>query len=1134
MAEKSTIHGTTDRQEVASEFLYRDTTPGFVRFFRWLRTPSNMVMFLMSHIGIGMVYPVVFDLLLISGLFFALWGLSLHETCPLKMPMQSGEIDPNEINPGTGKASKAAGIFFMGNEKSTNKEIWLTNSDCRQHFLVLGTTGAGKALPDSERVLTPSGYVPIANLKVHDKVIGSDGKAAIVTGFHPQEGKREVYLLTFEDGRSMRACEEHLWTASVDGGVYQLMTTLDVHNAQALGRKVYIPLLSGPAQTGVGGTEEPDLYMLGSSAGRLRGRDLAIDASRMSAAARMGFARGVMDNHVKAVDGRSFLIGDFEPAVAGAIADVLRSLGCVARTIARGPRSEIAVRASDPRSLFEINPPATLPEAETQIRLAAVSAVGEESCTCITIDNEDHLFVAGDYVLTHNTEALIGFAANALTWASGFLFVDGKGDVSLFAKLYALARRFAREDDILLINYMTGNQDLGAAGGIKLSNTVNPFSTGSSDALTQMVVSLMDDAGGDGAMWKGRATAMFTGVMRALVWMRDEGLVDLNISDIRDHLNLRKIIDLGDQSKFPNMPQAIQKSITSYLTSLPGFNPEKGYNQAQTSLDQHGYLEMQFTKILGSMADVYGHIFFTSYGEVDMNDVVLNRRMLVVMLPALEKAPDEIANLGKIIVAMLKGMMGQTLGNRVQGSYTDVVEKRVTSSPSPFVVILDEVGYYSVEGLALLAAQARSLGFMMTYASQDIPAMQKLNEKEAKSIIANTNTKVFMRIEEMNETAKLAVDSAGEAIRSQTRGYQGKPSEIGSIRYTDGFDAGFEKTGRINTRDLKGQSEGEMHITHKDKVIRAQAFYADPTSELNKKKLNIEPTHFIEVAKPSPDDLHSASQLPLIYDRIMDASRIEAARRKADAAVAAIKERVLQNDEIAITADTFAQMSAKRRPDVEAACAAIARIGSEIEATKDEFVEKVSRSATAMDILEEIHQADTAPARRPAAADFGMEGLFDIDAPEKDEARRSGRGGLREVDHIVSMRGDENRTVDMAKDILFNETIMTAIAALDFDEQTATRDEIGEKLGKAAMLSDIPPEMDRKPTSAEMEAAIAASDDTYGAEVDELPAPTKRKEPPPPTQPSAAPRDRVPERQVSDNASFDFLMELVDSDGDGK
>ncbi len=111
---------------------------------------------------------------------------------------------------------------------------------------------------------------------------------------------------------------------------------------------------------------------------------------------------------------------------------------------------------------------------------------------------------------TGKTEALLGFASNAVSWGSGCLFIDGKGDVSTFASFYALARRYGREDDILVINYMTGNQDVGSGGGRLRSNTMNPFSHGASDTLTNMIVSLMDDVGGDGAMWKGRATAMLT------------------------------------------------------------------------------------------------------------------------------------------------------------------------------------------------------------------------------------------------------------------------------------------------------------------------------------------------------------------------------------------------------------------------------------------------------------------------------------------------------------------------------------------------------------------------------------------------------------------------------------------------
>src|SRR5690606_5152850 len=112
------------------------------------------------------------------------------------------------------------------------------------------------------------------------------------------------------------------------------------------------------------------------------------------------------------------------------------------------------------------------------------------------------------------------------------------------------------------------------------------FSTGSSDSLTQMVVSLMDEAGGDGALWKGRATAMLTGVMRALCWLRDNGIVDLNVGEIRNFMNLDRVIDLADASKYPEMPPEIRGSVKAYLKSLPGFNEEAGYKQGTTTRDQ--------------------------------------------------------------------------------------------------------------------------------------------------------------------------------------------------------------------------------------------------------------------------------------------------------------------------------------------------------------------------------------------------------------------------------------------------------------------------------------------------------------------------------------------------------------------
>ena len=158
---------------------------------------------------------------------------------------------------------------------------------------------------------------------------------------------------------------------------------------------------------------------------------------------------------------------------------------------------------------------------------------------------------------------------------------------------------------------------------------VIPFASGSSDSLTHVLVSLLDSS--DGSMWKGRAVALCTGLMRALVWKRDAGLVDLDASLIREHLKFGKIIELADSDKAPHLPAQIRTSINAYLTSLPGFQEEKGADQCQVTLDQHGYLQMQFTKLLGSL-DANGYIV-TPPSEAGMKDGQAQRQLWVITLP---------------------------------------------------------------------------------------------------------------------------------------------------------------------------------------------------------------------------------------------------------------------------------------------------------------------------------------------------------------------------------------------------------------------------------------------------------------------------------------------------------------------
>jgi intracellular multiplication protein IcmO len=463
--------------------------------------------------------------------------------------------------------------------------------------------------------------------------------------------------------------------------------------------------------------------------------------------------------------------------------------------------------------------------------------------------NNEELWFNNDDLRTHvlifgstgsgKTEALVSISFNALLHGSGLIYVDGKGDNSLYAKIFSMARSMGREDDILIVNFMTGAKDIIGAQERRLSNTMNPFCTGSSSMLSQLVVSLMasSSSSSDGDMWKGRAIQFVEALMKVLVYMRDRGYILLDASSIRQYFDLNKlesivadrifVRDSREPVSLKDIPKVILEPLETYVFNLPGYNKDKKGKQVSQVLEQHGYITMQLTRVFSSLADTYGHIIRTNLAEVDFKDIVLNRRILVVLLPALEKSPDELANLGKVIIASLKAMMASGLGEDVEGDYRDVITRKPTNAPTPFLCILDEYGYYAVQGFAVVPAQARSLGFSAIFAGQDLPAFQKASKEEAASIGANTNIKICMKLEDPVETWDFFNKTAGEAYVTKVDSFHmGESSLTGS--YLDTNSASYEKRARIDLLDLKEQAEGEAHIFFKSRIVRASMFFANP------------------------------------------------------------------------------------------------------------------------------------------------------------------------------------------------------------------------------------------------------------------------------------------------------------------
>jgi len=427
-----------------------------------------------------------------------------------------------------------------------------------------------------------------------------------------------------------------------------------------------------------------------------------------------------------------------------AITDIVAILGILLFLITMLRRATLPFRMPLRCARIDYNDPA--PGSNKPRKARGIYFFGNQLFT------DQELWFANEDMRTHalifgstgsgKTEALVSLAYNALIQGSGFIYVDGKGDNSLFAKIFSMVRSMGREDDLLLVNYMTGAKDIIGPQKRRLSNTMNPFAIGSSSMLSQLVVSLMESGSqsGDGDMWKGRAINFVESLMKILVAMRDTGHILLDANSIRNYFALERIEamvidkvfirDDQDPISIEGFPPVVLEPLKNYLFNLPGYNKEKKGKQVSQVWEQHGYITMQLTRVFGSLADTYGHIMRTKLAEVDFKDVVLNRRILVVLLPALEKSPDELSNLGKVIIASLKSMMAAGLGDAVEGEYQDLIQRKPTNAPTPYLCILDEYGYYAVKGFAVVPAQARSLGFSVIFAGQDLPAFQKASKKK--------------------------------------------------------------------------------------------------------------------------------------------------------------------------------------------------------------------------------------------------------------------------------------------------------------------------------------------------------------------------------------------------------------------
>jgi len=307
------------------------------------------------------------------------------------------------------------------------------------------------------------------------------------------------------------------------------------------------------------------------------------------------------------------------------------------------------------------------------------------------------------------TETLVSLGSNVIAMGSGLIYVDAKAAPKLLFQISTLARMFGRDDDLRVVNYITGGQTLKGKTALRLSNTTNPFAIGSADTAVQTLTSLIPASGGDNQIFVDKAVAMISAVMPALVELRDKFSFNIYPSLINEYITLTKFVELSQNERISERNRGVMKA---YLLSMPGYIPDANPSRQPEEVGrQWGFAQSYFTRALSSLSDTYGHIYNIPLAEVDFTDIVMRARILVVLIPAMEKAGEERKSLGKVILSSLRAAMALGLGNKIEGDKLDVLESLPTASNVPAMIIVDEYAEVATEGFAVTATQGRGLGF---------------------------------------------------------------------------------------------------------------------------------------------------------------------------------------------------------------------------------------------------------------------------------------------------------------------------------------------------------------------------------------------------------------------------------------
>ncbi|MBI5274917.1 MAG: replicative DNA helicase [Burkholderiales bacterium] len=330
----------------------------------------------------------------------------------------------------------------------------------------------GKAQPVDAKVRTLTGWKAMGELEVGDAVASVDGRPSIVTGIYPQ-GVKQVFRVTFSDGRSAECCADHLW--KVHCRHWPEARVLQTSELQALlARKRYQNRVWIEPATGEFGHEDPlpvDPWVLGAllGSGSLSGSgsvmcsaasvkalqplgarvgdgmevvhadvtvslqpdllrvaleglgllDLPSDRTfiprlylEANRAARVDLLRGLLGSDECAEPRSAAELSTMSRQLSDDVAELVRSLGgwCSIHTEQLHVMNVAGMQVGGLSAYVCHISLSENPQERRRLNVVTITPTRQAQCQCIAVSHPDKLYITDQDVVTHNTSLAINIA----------------------------------------------------------------------------------------------------------------------------------------------------------------------------------------------------------------------------------------------------------------------------------------------------------------------------------------------------------------------------------------------------------------------------------------------------------------------------------------------------------------------------------------------------------------------------------------------------------------------------------------------------------------------------------------------------------------------------------------------------